>query len=316
MKSLWKKLTPRYPSLKRIESKARKLSLPGLDGVPLWDVLQFFIEEIQRSSLTIRARAIAFSLFLALFPAIIFFFSLLPYLPMSEIADQSRNLIQQVLPKGVLLDFINNTITDLLERKKPGALTFSFLFSLFFTSNGVLAMMAGFDKSYDDYKKRNALHTRLVALQITIILALLFVFSATLIVAGDSLIQLLLSYLNILNHFSGFLFNLLRYAIIILTFFYAISLIYYFGPARTEKFKIITTGSTLTTFLSILTSIGFSYWVQNFNQFNSLYGSIGTIMVLMIWFNLNALIILIGYEINVAIYRTKKIKQLQNLTTA
>jgi len=316
MKSLWKKLTHRYPSLKKIESKARKLSLPGLDGVPLWDVLQFFIEEIQRSSLTIRARAIAFSLFLALFPAIIFFFSLLPYLPMSEIADQSRNLIQQVLPKGVLLDFINNTITDLLERKKPGTLTFSFLFSLFFTSNGVLAMMAGFDKSYDDYKKRNALHTRLVALQITIILALLFVFSATLIVAGDSLIQLLLSYLNILNHFSGFLFNLLRYAIIILTFFYAISLIYYFGPARTEKFKIITTGSTLTTFLSILTSIGFSYWVQNFNQFNSLYGSIGTIMVLMIWFNLNALIILIGYEINVAIYRTKKIKQRQIETIA
>ena len=313
MSTFWKSVIEKYPLLHKLETRVKRITPPGFDGVPLWDVLMFFREEIRRSSLSIRARAIAFSLFLALFPAIIFFFSLLPYLPMAEMAEQSRNLIQQALPKGVLLDFIQNTITDLLERKKPGALTFSFLFSLFFTSNGVLAMMAGFDKSYDDYKKRNALHTRLVALQITIILALLFVFSGAMIVAGDFLIRQLLNHLNILNKISGFLFNLLRYIIIILSFFYAISLIYYYGPARKEKFKLITTGSTLTTFLSILTSVGFSYWVQNFNQFNSLYGSIGTIMVLMIWFNLNSLIILIGYEINVAIYRTRKIKQIESI---
>lgn len=317
MKEIWAELAERYPFLMTFMIKAKTFTLPGFDGIPLFDVYQFFIAEIRANSLPTRSKSIAFSFFLAIFPALTFVFSLIPYIPyFSDMDDKIMEFLRQVLPNketyAFMKSFIQPLLKDLAKHKRGGLLTGSVFMVIFLTSNGVMAMMSSFDKSYDHYKKRNAIHSRLVALQITVLLVILFIFSLGLVILGQDILAYVFDVLKIKSAFTHLLLNFLRYALILLMFFLGISLIYYYGPATKKKYKFISTGATVATVLSILVSIGFSYWVSNFNKLNVIFGSIGTIMLLMIWLNLNAFVLLIGYEINASIHynttlRTKEL---------
>ncbi len=317
MIQLWAKLAERYPFLLDVMVKAKTFTLPGFDGVPVFEVYQFFIAEIRANSLPTRSKSIAFSFFLAFFPALTFIFSLIPYLPYFSDMDTSiMEFLKQVLPNketyAFIKSFVQPLLQDLAKHKRGGLLTGSFFMVIFLTSNGVMAMMSSFDKSYDHYKKRNALQSRYVALKITFLLIMLFIFSIALIILGEDILAFIFDMLSIKNRFTVLLLNLLRYVLILLMFFFSISLIYYYGPATKKKYKFISTGASVATFLSILVSVGFSYWVSNFNKLNVIFGSIGTIMLLMIWLNLNAFVLLIGYEINASIHynttlRTKEL---------
>lgn len=307
MNELWAKLAERFPFLIDLLIKLKTFTLPGFEGIPVYDVYRFFISEIRANSLSIRSRAVAFSFFLAFFPALTFIFSLIPYIPYFSNLDVTiMKFLKEVLPNKETYAFIKSftepLLRDLAKNKRGGLLTGSIVLVVFLTSNGVMAMMSSFDKSYDHYKKRNALQGRMVALQITLLLMLLFIFSLGLVVLGQNLLSLLFTALAIKNVFTVFLLNLLRYALILLMFFLGISLIYYYGPATQKKYRFISTGATVATVLSILVSVGFSYWVSNFNKLNVIFGSIGTIMLLMIWLNLNSFVLLVGYEINASIY--------------
>ncbi len=317
MNEIWAKLAERYPFLIDLLVKAKTFTLPGFDGIPVFTVFQFFIAEIRANSLPTRSKSIAFSFFLAIFPALTFVFSLIPYIPyFSDMDDKIMEFLRQVLPNKETYTFIKSFIQpllkDLARHKRGGLLTGSIFMVVFLTSNGVMAMMSSFDKSYDHYKKRNAIHSRLVALQITALLVILFIFSLALVILGQDILAYLFDALRIKSSFTHLLLNFLRYALILLMLFLGISLIYYYGPATKKKYKFISTGATVATVLSILVSIGFSYWVSNFNKLNVIFGSIGTIMLLMIWLNLNAFVLLIGYEINASIHynttlRTKEL---------
>lgn len=324
MKEILEELADRYPFLSNLIQKAKTFTLPGFDGIPVLDVYQFFIAEIRANSLPTRSKAIAFSFFLAIFPALTFVFSLIPYIPyFNNLDGKILEFLRQILPNRETFNFISSFIQpllqDLAQHKRGGLLTGSVFMVVFLTSNGVMAMMSSFDKSYDHYKKRNAIHGRLVALQITFLLIILFIFSLGLIILGQDILAYLFDIMHIKSRFTLFIFNMLRYALILLMFFFGISLIYYYGPATKKKYKFISTGATVATILSILVSIGFSYWVSNFNKLNVIFGSIGTIMLLMIWLNLNAFVLLIGYEINASIHynttlRTKEleVKEIDN----
>lgn len=317
MKEIWAELAERYPFLLTLMVKAKTFTLPGFDGIPVFEVYQFFIAEIRANSLPTRSKSIAFSFFLAIFPALTFVFSLIPYIPyFSDMDDKIMEFLRQVLPNketyAFMKSFIQPLLKDLAKHKRGGLLTGSIFMVVFLTSNGVMAMMSSFDKSYDHYKKRNAIHSRLVALQITVLLVILFIFSLGLVILGQDILAYIFDVLKIKSAFTHLLLNFLRYALILLMFFLGISLIYYYGPATKKKYKFISTGATVATVLSILVSIGFSYWVSNFNKLNVIFGSIGTIMLLMIWLNLNAFVLLIGYEINASIHynttlRTKEL---------
>jgi len=317
MMNLYEKIRNRYPLVRLLEARGRVFTFPGLGGVPLFDVYKFFIAEIRTTSLGMRSKSIAFSFFLAFFPALTFLFSLIPYLPYVNNMDVLvMDFLQQVLPNKETYAFIKSftepLLRDLAKHKRGGLLTGSGLLVLFLTSNGVMAMMSSFDKSYDHYKKRNALQSRYVALKITILLVLLFIFSISLIVLGQDLAAWLIDELNIKNAFTVLLVSTIRYVLIVLMFFFSLSLIYYYGPATKSKYSFISTGATVATVLSILVSIGFSYWVSNFNKLNVIFGSIGTIMLLMIWLNVNSFILLIGYEINASIHFNQTIKGEEN----
>ncbi len=307
-------LIKRFPALERLGEKLRVLTLPGFDGIAVYEVYQFFVAEIRANSLGIRSRAIAFSFFLALFPALTFVFSLIPYIPYFNHLDEIvMNNLQQVLPNKETYAFIKSftepLLRDLAKHKRGGLLTGSVFMVIFLTSNGVMAMLSSFDKSYDHYKKRNALQSRYIALKITALLFILFIFSTVLIFLGQTLLDLASTKLHLKGSFVITAVGLLRYVIIILMLFFGISLIYYYGPAVKKKYKFISTGATVATILSILISMGFSYWVSNFNRLNVIFGSIGTIMLLMIWLNINSFVLLIGYEINASIHYNSNKRQ-------
>ncbi|MCS6935724.1 MAG: YihY/virulence factor BrkB family protein, partial [Chitinophagales bacterium] len=189
----------------------------------------------------------------------------------------------------------------------------SMVMVIMLTSDGVMAMMSSFDKNYEHYRRRNPIQSRIVALQITFLLMLLFLLSVVLIVAGQEIFGLLFKWLGIKSRMAALGLLLLRYGLLILTFFFGLSLIYYYGPATRKKYRFISAGATVATLLSLLVSVGFSYWVSNFNKLNVVFGSIGTVMLLMIWLNVNSFVLLIGYEINASIYynRTLRTKELE-----
>jgi len=285
---------------------SKTFTLPGFDGVPVYDVAIFFLEEIKKNSLPIRSKAIAFSFFLALFPGLIFVFSLIPFLNIEYLsAENVEGLLKAILPSGEFYNFIFGNINDLLLKRRGDLLTGSFLLSGYLTSQGVIAMMASFDKTYDHYKKRNTFQTHLVAFKLTVLLVLMFLFSIVLIVVGQDLFRFAFSYLDIDNYFTRFIINFLRYFIIVLLFFFSISMIYYYGPSTKKKYRFISTGSTVASLMSILASLGFSFYITHLNRYNTIFGSIGTVMLMMIWFNINSFVLLIGYELNVSIYYTK-----------
>ncbi len=317
MPKIWTFLIDRYPLLKLFHQWLTTVTFPGLDGVPVYKIALFFIREIRANSLSVRARAIAYSFFLSLFPAILFLITIIPYVLLlfnvQNVDTYILKLIKDISPGQQVYEFLRSFIqpllTDLVHNTRPSLLTTTFFLTIFLTSDGVVAMMSSFDKSYDNYHKRNAIQTRLVALKITFLIMLLFLVSILVVVIGGDILDLTLRKLNIHNTFTNILFSFLGYFAIVLLFFISLSLIYYYGPATKKKYHFISPGATVATVLSILASVGFSYYVQHFVRLNNLFGSIGTVMILLIWLNINAFVLLIGYEINVAVYHHRNQKK-------
>jgi len=303
-------LYQRYPVLDQWVERAKTISLPGLEQVPIYDVVVFFAQEIQKESLTIRAGSISFSFFLAIFPAIIFLFTLIPYIPVPNLEPNIMGLLQGLLPSNAF-ELIDQTAADIIGKQRGGLLSFGFFMAIYFATNGVVAIMDSFDKAYSTFKKRNFLRTRLVALKLMFTLSGLLVAAIILIIAGSYILEYLLEIIELKNAVSLFLFNLVRWVVILLLLFFSYSSIYYYGPAIQKKFKFISAGSTLATILTIVISLAFSYYVNNFAQYNKFYGSLGTIIALLLWFYLNAYALIIGFELNASIAINKNLRQEQ-----
>ena len=288
--------------------RAKSVTLPGFDSVPLYDVLVFFTNEIRRNVISVRAKAIAFTFFLALFPGLIFLFTLIPYIPFHGLQEDLIAFLKELLPIDAFA-LLENTIRGVIQEQRGELLSIGLLLALFVSTNGVMAMMESFDKTYAVFVKRNSLVKRWIALKLTIVIFFLLVISIIAIVEGNQMLKLLLKTFQILTPFNFILFSALKWLIIILLFFNSISFIYYYGPAVKKKFRFISAGSTLATFLVILISIGFSYFVNNFGNYNRFYGSIGTIIALQIYIFLNAFALLLGFELNASIAINKNLRE-------
>lgn len=280
-------------------------SFPGFNKVPVWDVAEFFFREIRRDRLTIRASAISFNFLLALFPSIIFLFTLIPYIPVHDLDKYILNTLEEVLPESGF-QFLESTISDIVRIKRGGLLSFGFLLAFFFATNGVNGLLLAFHKDYPEYRRRGLLRGRLAAFRLTLYLFFLFIGSILLIIAGDKVIFWFADRMGFLSTFSLIMLSVIKWIVILLLFFTGISLIYYYGPTKNWRYRFITPGGTFATISSVLTSLGFGYFVNNFASYNELYGSIGTLIVLMVWMNLNAFVLILGYEINNSIIVNKE----------
>jgi membrane protein len=286
---------------------AKHITFPGFDGVPILNIIRFIAEEMQKFSIVVNAKAIAYSFFLALFPGIIFIFTLIPYIPIDGLSEDLIRFIEGIVPNQAVFDLISPTIADIVNKPRGGLLSLGIISALYFTSNGVISMIHSFNDSLGGKNKRSGLKNQLIALVITIELILLFLFSIIVLVIGSKLIDGLLLYFGIKNELTIWLLHALRYGVTIMVFFFSIAVIYFFGPSsKVIQFKFISTGATVATILIILVALLFSKFVTNFNNYNKIYGSLGTIVFTMIWFYWNAFALLVGFEINKSIYYSKK----------
>jgi len=290
-------------------SWAKNHSLPGFDGIPLYNVLDFIFAELKKDNIIIRANAMAFSFFIALFPSIIVIITLLPYLPIQNLVETVNESILQLLPEQAST-YVIEVIDSLTTITNGGLLSFGLFLTLFFASNGMLTMLRGFEKNYTiSYEPRSGIGHRVIALKLTFIVGSIFILSMLFIVVGRLVMDSLLTW----THLDEARYNailIIRWFAMIILFYAGISVTYRFGPSMKTRIRFISPGATLATTLSILTSILFSYYVNKFSKYNELYGSLGALIVLMLWMQINSLIILIGYELNASIQVNKDLEEL------
>jgi membrane protein len=284
--------------------KTRKVSLPGFEKVPVYDVGVFFFRGIWQGAITTRASSIAFNFFLALFPAIIFFFTLIPFVSSINFQSEILGLLKDVMPRNAY-ETVKDTLEDILTNQRGSLLSIGFFAALYFSTSGISSMIEAFNTSIHSTETRTWLSQRIISFLLVLILSVLITTAITMIVFSEIAMNYLVN-LHILK--DDWIFYLLyfgKWVIIIALFFFAISFLYYFAPVKKEKWRFISAGSTLSTLLTILTSLCFSYYINNFGQYNKLYGSIGTVLVILLWLYFNSIVLLIGFELNVSIRNAK-----------
>lgn len=284
--------------------KTKKVYLPGHKDLQLYDVIKFFIKQIDKLGINERASAISFNLIMALPAAVLFLFSIIPYLPQSEdLQAQVLGLFKDIAPNSGTYIFIRNLLDGLMERH-VGVFSFGFVLLIFYASNAMIGIIRTFDRSVLENKKY-FLHKRLRAIKITCILILLVITSATLLIRQDEFADLLKSIFQMKRKARLQWWNGVRWFILVGFLFYGIGLIYKYAPSVKKRWPLVSPGSLLATVLTLLTTVLFSYWVNHFARFDRVYGSIGTVLVIMLLIHLNSLILLIGFELNVSIMLLK-----------
>jgi membrane protein len=276
-------------------------SLPGLKRIPLFYLVRFILKEIEDDAIVTRANSMSFSFFLAIFPSIIVLFTLLAYTPLYENFDSVLlTSIQQIMP-GSAGKMLFKTIEDIATIPRSGLLSFGFFLAIWFSSNGMMSMMSGLEKEYEGcFRQRGSFEKRLIAIELTFLLAMILVASVVFVILGNTILEFIFQYIRA-DWFTRMSLFSFRWIVIFSLFYAGISTIYRFGAPTTPKITFFNPGALIATVLSILTSWFFSFYVDNFGNYNKVYGSIGTLIVLMVWIQLNSMILLIGFEINAAI---------------
>jgi membrane protein len=288
-------------------NKSRRMVLPGFQGLPLYKVAKFFFSQVKKVGLNDRARSISFSFITAIPAATIFICTLIPYLPVSQqIEKQLLFVTHDITPNQNTFLLVKQFLSDFLDKPRVGLLSFGFLLALFYSSNAMLGIMRSFDKSLVYNTSRNMLQSRWMAIKLTLLVLFIVIGSVLMLVTQAELMRSFLKWMHITSHSAKWwLFRTVRWVIIIPLFYFAIACIYKFGPAVHKRWKLFSPGCLLATCLTILTTLLFSYWVNRFGNYNKVYGSIGTIMILMVLIYINSLVLLIGYELNVSIHHVK-----------
>jgi membrane protein len=282
--------------------KSKKIILPGFSGIPLFDVVRFFFLQAKKTGFSERAAAIAFNFVMTIPPTVIFLFTLIPYLPIPKgFITEMFILIRDVVPGEKNNEGLIKFLSDILNNQRTALLSTGFVLAMFFSSNAVLGIMRSFNKNYIGFKQRKMLNKRGTAIRLTFILFILFFICVTALIMQGNVLRLL----GLKNSFLIAIIHNFRWVVIVLLIFFSISFIYRYAPAVHKRWKFINPGAILATFLMIFFMIGFSYWVNNFSHYNELYGSIGTVLIIMILIYFNSLVLLIGFELNVSINSLK-----------
>lgn len=311
----------------RDDNVLRMVRFPGTN-LPLLTVIINFIKLFTKGRTVDRAAGVAFNFFVALFPLILFFFTLIPYIPIPDLYDRVMMLLNDFFIPSGTLDYVTTTIDGIMNQPHDGLLSISIVLCLVFGSGGIVAFFNGFRNVYADYLNaknlglKGWLIQRMFALIMLIIIGVLIVISVLLISLGGRAIRYLVVH-DIIEggSFTFFLFSVLRWVIGIFALSFGISLLYYFGNVRFNEhyrkelkrprpsgkkyreFVIFSPGTILATTLFVLGTVAFNSYISNFSQYNVLYGSIGTLIILMLWIWVVAILILAGNDLNSGIRR-------------
>jgi membrane protein len=289
-----------------LRRSAQTITLPLFDGMSLYDVAIFFWKGIYEGAVTSRAASISFSFFLALFPGVIFVFTLIPFIPIEGFQHELFRLLRDVLPPNSF-DAAYSTITDILTIKRGDLLGITVAAALFFATNGTLALIGNFGQTIHHLNVRGFWSQYLAAFWLTLALALLLIGGIAILALGEVWIPTLIP-----GDSGLWLTALARWVVLLGLVLFAISLLFYYGPMRSAPWRFISPGALLATVLVWLTSYLFGIYVTDFSRYNQLYGSIGTLIIIQLWIYVNAIGLIIGFELNASMARAKNRDEVTN----
>ncbi|MCR8668632.1 YihY/virulence factor BrkB family protein [Aestuariibaculum sp. M13] len=289
----------------------KKIKLPGLEGLSFYDLLELYITGIVKGALTTRASAIAFSFFTALFPFLLFVLFIIPYVPIDDFKIEFLKFLESFLPPTTSDFFFQNIFENIDQSQRGGLLSSVFVLSLLLMANGVSAVFSGFENSYHEQLTRSVFRQYLYALSVALILTFLLIL--TIAFLGYFQIYVVQRLFDTLENKgyqvaaqSVFWFNAVKYVFFIFMVYIATATLYYFGTKEGRHSSFFSVGALFTTILVLVSSYLFGIYIENFSQYNKLYGSIGALLILLFYLWLNANILLLGYELNASLNKLRK----------
>lgn len=285
--------------LRALRATAQNLKLPLFDGLSAYDVAVFFWKGIYEGAVSSRAASISFSFFLALFPGVIFLFTLIPFIPVDGFQSELFKLLRDVLPPNSF-DAAYSTITDILTIKRGDLLGVTVLAAFFFATNGTLSLIGNFGQSIHRLNVRGFWSQYLAAFLLTLALSVLLIVGITLLTLSEVYLSELIG-----GELGLWITAASRWVVLLGLVLLSISLLFYFGPMRSAPWRFVSPGALLATLLVWLTSYLFGIYVTDFSRYNQLYGSIGTLMIIQLWLYVNAIGLIIGFELNASMAEAK-----------
>ncbi len=294
--------------LKALIAWLQRVKPPGLQGLSLWYVMTFFVEGVSKGSIPTRAAAISFRLFLAFFPGIIILLSIIPLIPIDDFQVQLFDAIKSYFP-GDTFSLIEDTLHDLINKKHNTLLSIGFILMVYYASDSINAILMGFNESYHLDERANAVLMRIMSLILFFVLGVIMIVAVLTMIFSGALFKYLLE-LHIIGDRSFIpILNTAKWMVTVMLVYSVFTALYNVGTGkrrRLKKLRFFNAGATFATSFFVLTSVVFAWFISNFAQYNSLYGSLGTLMVLLIWMNFNSMILLLGFDLNVSIRKAKK----------
>lgn len=298
----------KIPIIRQLIQLLDRITLPWLYGLSFYELIAFYIRGIFENAVSNRAASIAFSFFMALFPFALFIFNLIPFIPIEGFQTDFMEFVQESVPPTTF-EAISKIVDDILHHSHSGLLSIGFFMSVFLMTNGVNAILIGFESSSHVRIKRKFIRQYLVALGISMLLSLLLLITVAAIIVFEIFIQKI-KIQDVLSEDIP-LIQMGRYAFVILMILLTTSILFKYGIKRDKRRSFISIGSVFTTLLIIGTSYLFGIWVVKFSKYNELYGSIGTLLVVMFYIWVNCAILLLGFELNGTINTLKYREELK-----
>lgn len=275
---------------------SKRIKLPGLEGLTLYELLEIYIAGIIKGAFNYKAGSIAFTFFMALFPFALFLLNLIPYIPIDNFQQSFLSFVEENVPPNTY-DAIELILVDIMNNSYRSLLSTGVVMSVIFMANGVNAIIGGFESSTHLSVSRNFFRQYLIAIVLSVLLSVMLVISVAVYLTVEVLIHV---------SDNPILADIGRNLFVVLMILLTVSILYKFGTKETKHLSFISYGSVFTTILMSITSVGFGFYVSKFAKYNELYGSIGTLLVIMIYIWLNCMILLLGFELNAAIYTAKR----------
>lgn len=292
--------------VKALFNLAKRVKLPGTDGLSLYEIGRFFIKELHSNNLFDSCAAVTYNFVMAIPPTLLVLFSLVPYLPLEGVQATILDTLRIITPNDRIYQSVSTVVTDFMNNERADVLSSGILLTLFFSSNGMMGLIRSFERKHlSVYVPRSGLKMRWEAIKLTVMLLLVALLSiAVLIIQAQALNHIILEIFN-----NTWIVRIFSVIVVLFINFSAISVIYRYGPSLRQKVKFVSPGSVVATLLSGITSTVFFFLVNNFIHYNKVYGSIGTLMAFMVWLWLNTLVILIGYNLNVSVLLGKQSRE-------
>ena len=285
--------------LHKLKSFFDSIPLPGFEGITLLNLFQFLKEVFEKGNFALRSAAVSFRFFIALFPTLIFLLSLIPYLPIDGVKENLLVMSAELMPT-VIYDVFESTVNGLFTRRYNALLSIGFVLSIYYASSGINTLLTAFSQSYQIKLQNSYIKQQILSLGIFLLIILIFLSAIALSIFGNYLASHLPS--------SGmvFLLDVFQILLQILFVIFGIAILYHFGNPHTHKFKLINAGTLFATIVVFLATKGLSIYFSNFNVYNKIYGSIGSLLISLIWLNVVSYVLIIGFELYTKASEIKK----------